>query len=358
MSEYLLAIESTCDETAVAIVDRQGNVVADVIASQESLHQQFAGVVPEIAARAHLESMLPCLKQVLDRSGISPEELSLIAVANEPGLAGSLLIGVSAAKALALAWQKPLVGINHIQAHIYACQIAARSSSQVGSNCATPDSKVESIYPCIGFVISGGHTNLYRCQHSLDFHYLGGTIDDAAGEAFDKVGMMMGLDFPGGAALSKLAEEGDPTAYPFPRPMLKEKEQLRLSFSGLKTSVRYTLFGNGADSITGDYQPNVCLPDVAASFQAAVIDCLVGKALLATKLHSIQSIALGGGVLANRRLRNAFEEACDRHCIQLHIAPLDLCTDNAVMGALAWEKFDAGFIDGLDLAVNPGLRRS
>jgi N6-L-threonylcarbamoyladenine synthase len=184
-TEYLLAIESTCDETAAALIDSHGRVLAECVATQEFLHEKFSGVVPEIAARAHLERILPVLDTTLKESGIHPDALSAIAVATFPGLPGSLIVGLSAAKALALAWNKPIVGINHIQAHIYACGLGLS----------------ESIYPCVGFIVSGGHTSLYRCQEPLGWDYLGGTIDDAAGEAFDKVAVMLGLPFPGGPAL-------------------------------------------------------------------------------------------------------------------------------------------------------------
>ena len=202
-TEYLLAIESTCDETAAALIDSHGCVLSECVATQELLHEKFSGVVPEIAARAHLERILPVLDTAFKESGIQPEALRAIAVATFPGLPGSLIVGLSAAKALALAWNKPLVGINHIQAHIYACGLGA----------------TESIYPCVGFIVSGGHTSLYRCEEPLGWDYLGGTIDDAAGEAFDKVAVMLGLPFPGGPALSQLAAKGDRQAIRFPRPL-------------------------------------------------------------------------------------------------------------------------------------------
>ncbi|MEI6525461.1 MAG: tRNA (adenosine(37)-N6)-threonylcarbamoyltransferase complex transferase subunit TsaD, partial [Planctomycetota bacterium] len=217
--ETLLAIESTCDETAVALIDSSGRVLSECVATQESLHEKFAGVVPEIAARAHLERILPVIDTAMRQSGKAPEDLAAIAVATYPGLPGSLIVGLSAAKALALAWDKPIVGINHIQAHIYACGLD------------TP----ESIYPCVGFIVSGGHTSLYRCDDPLGWDYLGGTIDDAAGEAFDKVAVMLGLSFPGGPALSKLACKGDPQAIRFPRPLIDDPKRLDFSFSGLKT---------------------------------------------------------------------------------------------------------------------------
>lgn len=211
---YLLAIESTCDETAAAVLTRDGKILGECIATQEELHQAFAGVVPEIAARAHLERILPVIDFAMKQSGVEPKSLEAIAVATHPGLPGSLLVGLAAAKGLALAWDKPLVGINHVQAHIYACGLG----------------RVNSIFPCVGFVVSGGHTTLYRCESATQWHYLGGTIDDAAGECFDKVAVMLGLPFPGGPQLSKLAETGDPTAIAFPRPLLDQPTRLEFSF--------------------------------------------------------------------------------------------------------------------------------
>ncbi len=197
----LLTIETTCDETAAAVIDRDGRVLGSSIATQEKLHERFTGVVPEIASRAHVERILPVIDSALTQSGVAPEQLTAIAVAHTPGLAGSLLVGLVAAKTLAVAWSKPLVAINHLYAHLYACQLAAAPRS---------------VYPCIGLVVSGGHTSLYHCTTPLDMDYLGGTIDDAAGEAFDKVAAMLRLGFPGGPAVSRLASSGDPQAYAFP----------------------------------------------------------------------------------------------------------------------------------------------
>jgi N6-L-threonylcarbamoyladenine synthase len=337
----LLAIESTCDETAAAVLTRDGRVLGECIATQESLHEQFAGVVPEIAARAHLERILPVIDTSMRQAGIGPSQICAIAVATHPGLPGSLLVGLSAAKALALAWSKPLIGINHVQAHIYACGIG----------------KPESIFPCVGLVVSGGHTNLYQCNSPIDWVYLGGTIDDAAGEAFDKVGVMLGLPFPGGPHLSKLAQGGDPTSIPFPRPMLDDTSRLDLSFSGLKTAVRYRIAGVGKQDWTAHHLSETDKANIAASFEQAAIDCIVGKSLLAVKRTELRRLCVGGGVAANRRLREQLTAACDVQQIELHIAVPKLCTDNAVMGALAWERYRTGDFDSLDLDAQPGLLR-
>ena len=337
----LLAIESTCDETAAAVITRDGRVLGECIATQEELHQQFSGVVPEIAARAHLERILPVIDTAMKQSAIAPSDLEAIAVATHPGLPGSLLVGLAAAKGLAFAWQKPLVGINHVQAHIYACGMGSK----------------ESIFPCVGFVVSGGHTTLYQCNAATDWEYLGGTIDDAAGESFDKVAVMLGLPFPGGPQLAKLAETGRSDAIHFPRPMLDDYSSLNFSFSGLKTAVRYRIAGVGkADwgSITLSSEER---SDIAASFQQAVIDCLVGKSIRALKQTGLKRLCVGGGVAANQRFRIQLQDACDRSGIELKIAPRELCTDNAVMGALAWERIDLGDFDDLSLDVKPGLLR-
>ena len=229
MTRCLLAIESTCDETAAAVISEDGQILGECIATQTELHERFQGVVPEIAARAHLDRILPVIDSALRQSNASIDDLTAIAVATHPGLPGSLLVGLSAAKGLALAWRKPIVGINHVQAHIYACGMGRQ----------------ESVFPCIGFVVSGGHTSLYHCISPMDWTYIAGTIDDAAGEAFDKVAVMLGLPFPGGPALSILAEKGDSNSIPFPRPLLDNKTRLDFSFSGLKTAVRYRRLPSG-----------------------------------------------------------------------------------------------------------------
>lgn len=336
-----LTIETTCDESAAAVVDDQLNVLSSIVASQEELHEKFNGVVPEIAARAHMERVLPVIDQTLERAGIGLDDVDAIAVATQPGLSGSLLIGLTAAKSLALATGKPLISINHLHAHIYACQIAAKRN----------------IFPCLGFIVSGGHTNLFRCNDALTFEHLGGTIDDAAGEAFDKVATMLGFPYPGGPHVSRAAANGNPKAHRFPRTFLHEPDRLQFSFSGLKTSVLYTLLGPGNSDLSKVELTESERADVAASFEQAVVDILVGKAFQALKKTGLNRLCIGGGVAANRRLRNAFEEECEQNEIELHIAPLELCTDNAVMGAIAVERFQAGLFEDLDLDITAGLVR-
>ncbi len=339
---FMLAIESTCDETAAAVIAANRSVLASRIASQQPIHDRYNGVVPELAARAHLERIVPMVRNVLEESRIDPfNDIAAVAVATEPGLPGSLLVGLSAAKALCIAWGKPLISINHVQAHIYACQI--------GRSC--------SIFPCVGFVVSGGHTNLYHCDSPCSWRYLGGTIDDAVGEAFDKVAVMLGLPFPGGPNLSQLAASGNPRAHSFPRPLLAERNSLNLSFSGLKTAVRYHLFGTGKQDFTSLNISAQNRADVAASFQQAVIDCIAGKAEQAVAATNLSRLCVGGGVCANLALRSRLESMSQKIGCELVLAPPELCTDNAVMGALAWEKYHLQEFSPLEIDIQPGLMR-
>lgn len=333
----VLAIETTCDETAAAVVNDRLEVLASVVASQDALHQRFGGVVPEIASRAHVERILPVLDETLRRADLRLADLDAVAVANRPGLAGSLLVGLAAAKALCVATGLPLVAINHLQAHVYACRIASK----------------EEVFPCVGLIVSGGHTSLYRCLGPTDFELLGATIDDAAGEAFDKVAGMLGLGYPGGPVIQQAAEKGDPAAYALPRALLHEK-RLDFSFSGLKTAVRYIVAGPGRVRFDQLHLPPQQVADLAASFQEAVVDCLVGKSMQALEQTGLGTLCVGGGVAANARLRQRLAEEAQRRGIRLFIAPPALCTDNAVMGAIAIERVKAGLFEPLDIDVFPG----
>src|SRR4051812_31353886 len=258
----LLTIETTCDETAAAVITDQREVLSSVVASQDALHQRFGGVVPEIASRAHVERILPVIDEALRKANTRLSNLDAVAVANTPGLAGSLLVGLTAAKAICLATNLPLLAVNQLQAHIYACRLASGRD----------------VFPCIGLVVSGGHSNLYRCQAPTDFTALGGTIDDAAGEAFDKVASLLGLPYPGGPSLEKSARTGSRSKYRFPRPLLNDTSRLDFSFSGLKTAVRYLVAGPGKpgqqlDTPTQRKLSTEETADIAASFQEAVIEC-------------------------------------------------------------------------------------
>ncbi len=337
----VLALETTCDETAAAVVDERLRVLSSVVASQDALHERFRGVVPEIAARAHVERLLPVVDEALRRAGVALQDLSAIAVANTPGLAGSLLVGLVAAKTLCVALGKPLVAVNHLHAHVYACRVA---------------SGVE-VFPCVGFIVSGGHTSLYACASPSQFTWLGGTVDDAAGEAFDKVASMLGLTYPGGPAIARAAERGNPAAYPFPRPMLSDDTRLDFSFSGLKTAVRYAITGMGRCDFTALQLPAQQVADLAASFQQAVVDCLIGKACLALRRTGLKRLCVGGGVAANSQLRQQLAAAVRQAGAELYVAPPELCTDNAVMGAIAVERLKAHATEPLDLDIHPGLVR-
>jgi N6-L-threonylcarbamoyladenine synthase len=320
-STFFLSLETSCDETSAAVFTDDLQVLANVIASQTDLHARFGGVVPEVAARAHLQRLLPVIDEALRQAGISLTQLGAIAVLNTPGLVGSLLLGVSAAKMLALALGIPLLAANHIEAHIYACRLAAGRD----------------IFPCVGLVVSGGHTSLFHCETALRFQLLGATLDDAAGEAFDKVAALLGLGFPGGPAVEREAANGNPTAHRFPRSFIHE-DRLDFSFSGLKTAVAYTV--HGANVARGPVPPpGQARADLAASFQQAVVDVLVAKARQALQRTGLKRLAVGGGVAANLRLREALEAMIREDHAELFIPPLTLCTDNAAMAAVAIEKW-------------------
>jgi N6-L-threonylcarbamoyladenine synthase len=316
-----LAIETSCDETAAAVFTEEPRILSNIIASQTDLHARFGGVVPEVAARAHLQRLMPIIDEALKHAGVGLEHIGCIAVHNTPGLVGALLVGVSAAKTLALVLEVPLVAVNHIESHIYAARLAAGRD----------------IFPCVGLVVSGGHTVLFHCRDALRFEMLGGTLDDAAGEAFDKVASLLGLGFPGGPAVEREAALGSLNVVALPRAFLHD-ERLDFSFSGLKTAVLYALAGQG--------QPRPAPPppgrqraDLAASFQQAVVDVLVVKSRQALHRTGLKRLAVGGGVAANRCFRTALEAMTREESVELFVPPPPLCTDNAAMAAVAVEKW-------------------
>lgn len=335
----LLSIESSCDETAAAIIDRERNVLSSVVATQTELHVEFGGVVPEIASRAHVERILPVLEKALKDAEASFDDIAAVAVTSEPGLVGSLLVGLTAAKTVAWSLNIPLVTVNHIEAHLYACQMVAPKH----------------VYPCIGLVVSGGHTHLYDCRSPTDLELIGWTIDDAAGEAFDKAARVMDLDYPGGPVIDKRAARGNPKAVKFPRPMLHDK-RLRFSFSGLKTAILYEAKGNpGPRSEPPPPLTEKRIDDLCASFQAAVVDVLIAKCKLALKEKNYRTLCVGGGVACNSGLRKALEKLSQSHTVVC--APPEFCTDNAAMGAIGWELLEQGITSPLDVDVTPGLVR-
>lgn len=338
-ARLLLTLESSCDETAAAVVDEELRVRSSVVATQTELHQRFGGVVPEIASRAHVSRILPVIDEALRTAGVTLRDLSGIGVVTQPGLVGSLLVGFTAAKTLALACNLPVIGINHVGAHLYACRMSAGRD----------------VFPAIGLVVSGGHTNLYDCAGPLDCELLGTTIDDAAGEAFDKVASLLGLPYPGGPEIQRLAQTGNPQAYDFPRSFWHE-ERLEFSFSGLKTAVLYALRGqppNKRDpaSVTEQERANI-----AASFQRAVVEILLRKCRQALHQRRRRTLLIGGGVAANQAFRHALDKL-QQEGIDVIIPPLGLCTDNAAMGALAWESLNRGDTLSLESDVTPGLIR-
>jgi N6-L-threonylcarbamoyladenine synthase len=331
-----LGIETSCDETAVAIVEDGFAVRSNLIARQEHLHERFGGVVPEVAARAHVELLNPLLDEALREAGVGFGSLDGVAVTVGPGLVGALLVGMAAAKAIALSTGAPLIGVNHLEGHIWANFLAH----------GAPDP------PYVALVVSGGHTMLVHVTELHHHRVLGQTVDDAAGEAFDKVARMLGLGFPGGPALDALAATGDPAAVRFPRSMA-DSGDLDFSLSGLKTAVlRYLRAERAAGR-------EVSLPDVAASFQEAIVDVQVSKTIAAAKDLGVERVLLGGGVVANTRLRARMADAGASEGLRILSPPIELCTDNAAMiAAVGSARLARGERSSLDIAANPNLRLS
>ncbi len=308
----VLGIESSCDETAAAVVEDGQRVLSDVVSSQVELHRPYGGVVPELASRAHVVQVVPVIREALHRAGLAWSDLDGIAVTRGPGLVGALLVGVQAAKAIAYARQLPLVGVNHLEGHLQA--IFLRDSDE-------PEHPVP-CWPHLGLLVSGGHTLLLECLAPGQFRLIGATRDDAAGEAFDKGAKMLGLGYPGGMVIDRLAQVGDAQAVPFPRPMCNRG--LDMSFSGLKTALSARLQKTG--------QPTEqALADLCASFQGAIVEQLVRKTLLAIDRTGLRELQVGGGVAANSALRAALGTAVSARGITLHLPPRKRCTDNAAM---------------------------
>jgi N6-L-threonylcarbamoyladenine synthase len=331
----ILGIESTCDETGAAIVVDGQQVRSNVVASQVELHAKYRGVVPEIASRAHIENILPVLREALAAASVPLEQVDAVAVAHRPGLIGSLLIGVTAAKTLAWAIGKPLIAVDHVHAHLYSVMLENYIAPQM---------------PAVGLVCSGGHTALYDVADWLNIRMIGSTIDDAVGEAYDKVAAILGLGYPGGPLLDSLAERGDPRAIRFPRTLL-DRHSLDFSFSGLKTAVLYHVRGVPRRGERVKLEPNRPigeqeLEDIAASFQAACIDVISRKLKRAAEQTGAESIIIGGGVSANRGLRSAMAS----FGLPVLFPKMQYCTDNAAMSAGLAHLYDhEGRFSGLDL---------
>ncbi len=335
MSDVVLGIETSCDETAAAVVERAQLVRSSVVSSQVERHAPFGGVVPEIAGRAHVEQMVPVIAEALVSAGAEGADLDAVAATTGPGLVGSLLIGVSAAKALSLVWDVPFVSVNHLEAHLYA------------SFLEEPDLEL----PLVVLLVSGGHTMLVLMEDHCRYRLLGSTLDDAAGEAFDKVARYLGLGYPGGPAIDELAVEGDPSAFAYPRSLVQENpstlpedRRFAFSFSGLKTAV--------VNHVRNE--PGAPTADVAASFQEAVVDALVTKARWAVEATGAKGMCLGGGVAANSRLRERFLDTCGDLGVRAFLPSRAMCTDNAAMVAAAgWWRLSLFGSSPLDTGADP-----
>jgi N6-L-threonylcarbamoyladenine synthase len=346
----ILGIESTCDETGASIVEDGIHVRSNIVATQVELHAKYRGVVPEIASRAHIENILPVLRESLATATCGLADIDAIAVAHRPGLIGSLLIGVTAAKSLAWALGKPLIGVDHVHAHLYSVMLHEGSAK---TEAAPSDSSLNPQFPAVGLVCSGGHTALYRLKDWLDVSLVGSTIDDAVGEAYDKVAALLGLGYPGGPILDRLARSGDPKAIQFPRSLMA-RDSLDFSFSGLKTAVLYNVHGvptkDRKPPATPPHLSDQRLADIAASFQAACIDVLIRKIKRAIHQTGAKSVIVGGGVSANAGLRAALAG----FGLPVYFPPLTYCTDNAAMSAgLAHLYLKANQISPLDLDAIP-----
>ena len=310
----ILGIESSCDETAAALVELRGgrfNIVANTTLSQINIHQKYGGVVPEIAARNHVLNILPATDQTLSKAKIKPQDIDKIAVTTGPGLITSLIVGIETAKSLAYAWKKPISGINHLKAHLYANWLNNK--------------KIK--FPAVALVVSGGHTEIILINNKTSWKKIGQTIDDAAGEAFDKTAKLLDLPYPGGPQISRLAAEGDAQSFALPRPMI-DSNDFNFSFSGLKTAVLYTV--KKIKTLDEKTKKNL-----AASFEQAVVDVLTAKTVRAAKKHQAKTLMLSGGVAANKKLRLSFQQSTKDLKIDFLMPEVNLCTDNAAMIAAA-----------------------
>ena len=335
----LLAFETSCDETSAAVV-RDGRVLSNVVSSQVKLHAEYGGVVPELAAREHLRNLIPVTQTALREAGVEPGQLDTVAATQGPGLPAALLVGFKAAQAVAFVLRKPFVGIHHHEAHLYSPWISGEP----------PVADFSDFQPNVSLIVSGGHTLLVLVESELKHCVLGSTVDDAAGECFDKTGKLMGLAYPAGPEIDRLAEQGNPKAFDFPRPLLHDPSD-DFSFSGLKTSVRYFLRDN--PQLLDDAQR---VRDLCASIQAAIVEVLVTKTIRAAKRNHVRCVTASGGVMCNHALRRELENACKREGFMLRLAEKSLCTDNAAMiGILAERKLLHKMpATDLDAEIQPG----
>ncbi len=334
----LLAIETSCDETSAAII-RDGRVLANVVSSQIKLHSEYGGVVPELATREHLRNLTPVIRKALQQAEVIPANLDAIAATRGPGLPAALMVGLKAGQGMAFGLRKPFLGIHHHEAHLYSPWITG----------TPPQSDFGNFQPNVSLIVSGGHTLLVLVRSELDHEVLGGTLDDAAGECFDKVAKLMGLPYPGGPEMDRLGAKGNPKAYDFPRPMLNDPNH-QFSFAGLKTSVRYFLQKN--PELMNNEQ---ALRDLCASVQQAIVDVLVVKTIRAAQKSKVRCITASGGVTCNRALRQRLTQDCKRYGFDLRLAENILCTDNAAMiGILAERRLINGAVSTpLDAEIQP-----
>jgi N6-L-threonylcarbamoyladenine synthase len=326
MDSFVLGIETSCDETAAAVIKDGRYVLSNIVSSQIEIHKKYGGVVPELASRNHLEKIIPVIDEALNEAEVKLSDISRIAVTSGPGLVGSLLVGLSAAKAISFGLGIPFIGIDHLEAHITAAHL-----------------EHDVPFPFLGLIVSGGHTSLYIVNSYTEFRLLGKTRDDAAGEAFDKASKLLGLGYPGGVEIDRISRDGDRRSIRFPRPF-KNSSSFDFSFSGIKTSLVYFLKKT-------PFIDRAELPDICASYQEAIVETLVEKTLSAAELKGIKDVVISGGVASNSRLRDLAKERCEQEGISLFIPSPDYCTDNAAMiGALGYHKSRNGESSSLDLA--------
>ncbi len=330
-STVVLALETSCDETAASVVMGGNDVLSSIVSSQIDIHARFGGVVPEVASRAHLEALIPVIDQAMNEAGVAPERIDAVAATAGPGLIGALLVGVSAAKALSLVWNRPFIGVNHLEAHLYAGLL--------------DDPTLE--FPLVVLLVSGGHTMIIEMRNHADYRIIGRTIDDAAGEAYDKVARYLSLGYPGGPLIDRLSGEGNPKAVEFPRAMMHDG--FDVSFSGLKTSVINFVRKN----------PDVSNADIAASFQEAVVDVLCAKTIRAAQSVNARGIVLGGGVSANSALRAEMTRRGNEAGFPVALPSRAMCTDNAAMiASAAWHRLRSDGPMGLGCGAYPNLKLS
>jgi N6-L-threonylcarbamoyladenine synthase len=357
MPVRILAIETSCDETAAAVIDDGRHIRSNVVASQIALHEQYGGVFPEMASRAHIEAIGAVIRQAVAEADVSWDSLNAVAVTRGPGLPGSLVVGMNAAKGVALARNLPLIGVNHLEGHVYAHWL---DQGGVDDPLVLRLIKAfETPFPLLSLIVSGGHTELVLVHDHGEYELIGHTVDDAAGEAFDKVARLLNLGYPGGPAIQKAAAAGNPARFKFSRPkvnpgsrrMRGTRDEYLMSFSGAKTAALHIVQQHAIDGQLSPYAP---VADIAASFQDAVTDWLVEKAEQAAKAFEVKAVLVGGGVSANALLREKFQK---RFGVAVSFPPLALCTDNAAMiGAAAHARFVRGLTDDLSLDVEPDLK--